>query len=88
MKLIIQVLRWILLIIKLIVWLVILPFCLVYYILKKLVSQSVFKAKLKRSGIPKDWANKLTRQYSPSFIDILEMSKLRKSYTKYSNKAL
>lgn len=79
MKFVIRVCRWIFLIVKLIIWLVILPFCVVYYIIKKLVSQKVFKAKLKRSGIPKDWANKLTRQYSPSFREILELSKVKKS---------
>lgn len=64
--------------IRLIIWIIALPFFIAYYIIKKMISQRIFKSKLKRSGIPNHWANKLTHQYSPSLREILELTKAKK----------
>lgn len=75
MKCVITVFRWVILVIRVVVILVLLPFALLYYLAKKSVSSYRFKTQLKKSGIPKDWVKKLTRQYSPGFSEILELSK-------------
>jgi hypothetical protein len=61
-----------------IIWILLLPFIVIVWSIRIIISRLKFKNQLKKSGVPKKWAKKLSGRYSLRFRDVIDIIKLSK----------
>lgn len=79
MQTVIAVCRAIILCIRLIVWALLLPLIIIIAVGKMILSRFSFRSQLIKSGISKEWADKLSKRYMIRFKDISDMIKLSRN---------
>ena len=78
MNIVLTVCRLILLFIKLIIWIVLLPFIIAITCIRMVISRLKFKSQLIKSGVPEEWAKKLSKRYTLKFEDVRYMIRMAK----------
>ena len=78
MNIVLTVCRLILLFIKLIIWIVLLPFIIAITCIRMVISRLRFKSQLIKSGVPEEWAKKLSKRYTLRFEDLRYMIRMAK----------
>lgn len=78
MNIVLTVCRLILLFIKLIIWIVLLPFIIAITCIRMVISRFKFKSQLIKSGVPEEWAKKLSKRYTLRFEDVRYMMRMAK----------
>ena len=78
MNIVLTVCRLILLFFKLIMWIVFLPFIIAVTYIRMAISRLKFKSQLIKSGVPEEWAKKLSKRYTLRFEDVRYMMRMAK----------
>jgi len=78
MKTVFAVCRIILRFLQFILWVLLIPFIILIMCLRMIISRLKFKSQLKKSGMNKDWAHKLSKRYTLRFGDVRHMVRFAK----------
>ncbi len=76
------VIRIIYYVLKLIIWILLIPLILIIWIIRIIINRLKFRSQLKKSGISKEWAKKLSARYNLRFSDYIYLIKLSKENKK------